>query len=334
MNPGRPYIDAAYVDSTTPIRYSEDGEQESVVGYLYWCKESKFDFEIDFSINKTADPIEAKVNSMTDFYRLVSPAQGTEYKFQSEKIGDISKMYIQCNYRPFNSNIRVVPVYQPGSLYYSSNLINSQEGLNIIEDMSLSQITDHWVQYELNNKNYRQAFQRTIDHMEFEKDLKLQQDALGTLGATAAGAVAGAKGGWVGAIAGAAAGLGTGIYNATVNQIRANEAIDLAKDNFNYNLGNIKALPADLSKVSTLGMNNSWVPLLEYWSSTDTEKAIARNKIIYNGMTVNTIDNPYNYISGSNCYFKGLLIRIEDINDEFHVVNTIAGELSKGIYFN
>jgi hypothetical protein len=110
---------------------------------------------------------------MTDFYRLVSPAQGSEYKFQSEKIGDIQKMYVQCNYRPFNSSIRVVPEYQPGSLYYSSNLINSQEGLNVMEDMSLSQITDHWVQYELNNKNYRQTFQRSIDHMEFEKNASL-----------------------------------------------------------------------------------------------------------------------------------------------------------------
>lgn len=350
----RSYIDKGFVNKVTEIKYGpKDAEVRPVVGYVYWCKKSKFDFEIDFNISKTADPIDAKVNSMTDFYRLVSPAQGSEYKFQSEKIGDIAKMYVQCNYRPFNSSIRVVPVYQPGSLYYSSNLINSQEGLNIIEDMSLSQITDQWAQYELNNKNYRQTFQRSIDHMEFEKNASLVQSIIG-MGAeqgkdaaniahrvsssiaakTAEGATAGAKGGWVGAAVGAAAGLVVGTTGTIVSQMRANEAIDLTKDNFEYNLGNIKALPADLAKVSTLGMNNSWVPLLEYWSSTDLEKAIAKNKIIYNGMSINTIDNPYNYISGENCYFKGQLIRIEDIDDEFHVVNTIAGELSKGIYFN
>lgn len=347
----RPYIDTDYVTTFTQILYRPSDTEQEVVGNLYWCKKSKFDFEIDFNIERLSDPIEAKVSSMTDFYRLVSPAQGSEYKFQSQKIGDIRKMYVQCNYRPFNSSIRVVPKYQPGSLYYSSNLINSQEGLTIMEDMSLSQITDHWVQYELNNKNYRQTFQRQIDHMEFEKNASLVQSIIGMVGNTAnsgasiaakgmaakaaEGAVtAGKRAGLTGAAVGAAASLALATTDLAISQMRANEAIDLTKDNFDYNLGNIKALPADLSKVSTLGMNNSWVPLVEEWSCTDIEKSIARNKIIYNGMTVDTIDNPYNYISGSNCYFKGQLIRIENIDDEFHVVNTIAGELNKGIYFN
>jgi hypothetical protein len=31
-------------------------------------------------------------------------------------------------------------------------------------------------------------------------------------------------------------------------------------------------------------------------------------------------------------YFKGQLIRLEDIGDDFHVANTIANELYKGVY--
>ena len=51
-------------------------------------------------------------------------------------------------------------------------------------------------------------------------------------------------------------------------------------------------------------------------------------------MTIGAIDKLYNYKTIGNAYFKGQLIRIQDINDDFHLVNTIAKELYQGIYLN
>ena len=135
-----------------------------------------------------------------------------------------------------------------------------------------------------------------------------------------------------GAVGATASFLG-GTFDLTKQNELMNEAIDLTRDNFNYQLGNIKALPLGLSRVSSLAPNNSFVPLLEYWTCTYKEHVIATTKIKFNGMTIQAIDNLVNYKTTDSSYFKGQLIRIENIPDDFHVVNTIAKELNQGIYF-
>ena len=201
--------------------------------------------------------------------------------------------------------------------------------------MSLSQVTDKWAEYELNNKNYRSAFQRQIQSMELDKNWSLGTGIANTLVGSVSGAAGGfILGGPIGAAVGGVASLGGGITDLIQQQALKNDAIDLTKDNFNFMLGNIKALPLQLNKTSSFNPSNSLVPILEFWSATDKEKNIAENKIIFNGMTIGAIDNLYNYKTIGNAYFKGQLIRIYNINDDFHLVNTIAKELHQGIYLN
>ena len=56
------------------------------------------------------------------------------------------------------------------------------------------------------------------------------------------------------------------------------------------------------------------------------------NKLKYNGMTVMTIGKIVDYIRPEETYIKGRLIRLESIPDDFHMVNSIADELYKGVY--
>ena len=212
-----------------------------------------------------------------------------------------------------------------------------------MEDMSLSQATDKWAEYELNNKNYRSAFQRQIQSMELDKNWSLGTGIANTLVGSVSGAAGGAATGFmigggpigaaVGAVAGGVASLGGGVTDLIQQQALKNDAIDLTKDNFNFMLGNIKALPLQLNKTSSFNPNNSLVPILEFWSATDKEKNIAESKIIFNGMTIGAIDNLYNYKTTEDSYFKGQIIRL-NIEDDFHVANTIAKELYQGIYLN
>ena len=46
-------------------------------------------------------------------------------------------------------------------------------------------------------------------------------------------------------------------------------------------------------------------------------------------MRIGTIDQ---FIQPTRTYIKGKLIRIENIADDFHVINTIASELNKGVF--
>ena len=331
-------IDPKYANYT-PITKIDSTDHE---GYIFWCMESKFNFSIPFEIPDEQNPIEKKVKSMTEFYRLVSPTQGLEYTFDPMKNNGVSQMNVQCTYKPYSSNIRICPEWNVGSLYENVNQTNSQDGLIILEDCSLTQLTDRWAEYELNNKNYRNIFERQIQSMEYNRDVNLGLGIANAFVGSISGAVGGAIAGNMAGIGGVAGGVIGGVASAVggmidtqANYALANEAIDLTQDNFNYQLGNVKALPLSLSKVSSFAVNNSFVPLIEFWSTTDTEKKVAYNKIKYQGMTISVIDKISSYRSeDGDSYIKGQIIRVEGLEDDFHVANTIAKELHQGLYLN
>ena len=61
------------------------------------------------------------------------------------------------------------------------------------------------------------------------------------------------------------------------------------------------------------------------------------NKLIYNGMSINRIGTLREFVSQKPPqidygYYKGKLIRLEGIGDDFHMANTISSELNKGVY--
>ena len=324
-------INVAY-SNYTPITNS-DGTQHA--GYIFWCDSSKFSFSIPYEIPDEQDPVRKKVKSMTEFCRIVSPAQGLEYTFDPMKNNGLSQINVQCTYKPYSPNIRICPEWNVGGLYENINQQNSQDGLIILEDCSLTQVTDKWAEYELNNKNYKNIFNRQVQSMEFNRDVSLGLGIANTVSGIA-NTVAGAMMGPVGigtAVGGVTSTIGN-IINTGAKYALSNEAIDLTKDNFSYQLGNIKALPLSLSKVSSFAVNNSLVPLIEFWSTTNTEKNIAYDKIKYQGMTISAIGNINQFrIKGKESYIKGQLIRLEGLDDDFHLVNTIAKELHQGLYF-
>ena len=104
-------------------------------------------------------------------------------------------------------------------------------------------------------------------------------------------------------------------------------------DNFNYQLGNIKALPYSLSKVNPFTMNNKIFPFIEIYSCTDEEKSILANKIEYTSMNINAIGTIGEYIIGDKCFVNGVLIRNEELEMPTHELNELAEELKKGVYF-
>lgn len=105
-------------------------------------------------------------------------------------------------------------------------------------------------------------------------------------------------------------------------------------DTFNMSLGNIKARPDSLTKVSAHTITNKYFPFVEVYSSTNVEKEIYKNKLTYYGMSIKALGKISDYINIPNfSYFKGSLVRLDSIKDDTHVVNQIAQELNGGLYF-
>ena len=119
-----------------------------------------------------------------------------------------------------------------------------------------------------------------------------------------------------------------------------NEALDYKKDMFGYQLDNIKALPYSISKTTAYTYNNKIFPIIEYYTCTEEEKKAFANKIAYNGMTVGVIDKIINYANNTwsykditdKGYVKARLIRVEGIDDDTNLLNSLADEVFKGFY--
>lgn len=171
-----------------------------------------------------------------------------------------------------------------------------------------------------------------------DKNRKLEMTSQGissALGAAGLGLGAGLLSGssGIGAVAGVFS-AGAGIADMAIGQSIYQNNKQSQKDIFKYSLGNIQARPDSLTKVSAYTIVNKYFPFVEYYTATDVEKEMMRNKLKYEGMTVMAIGTMSDFIDESKefNFFKGQLIQNGDISDDYHLIDAIAVELEKGVY--
>lgn len=281
-----------------------------------------------------------KVLSNCSLLRLVSPNYQGAFEFNIAKNGGrIDSFNIFCTYKPYTPVIKVAPNFN----WLYGYEFKDNRGLICGGDFSLPRLTDEWRTYELNNKNYQNIFNRDIQHLEFMQGIEMRNQLIsggvGIFSDAVKGGTAGAMvGGGYGAIAGAVIGAGASAvgYGVDVDTMARThrENKQLAIDKFNYQLGNIKALPYTLTKVGSFDVISKIFPFIEtYWCS-DEELEAFKNKIKYESMTVMRIGTLQEFINFDSelHYFKGTLIRNDEIADDTHILNAIYEELLKGVY--
>lgn len=328
----------AGVDFKEHIDYDYIKEGENIVSIMFYPKSSSFTDIIPIKFTNPTDSIEFKINNECDMYRLCSPNYNGLFEFNITENRGLNYVEVNATYKPYNPYIHLNPNW--GGLYGQD--FNDARGLILGGDFSIAALSSAWEQYQLQNKNYQAIFDREVQSMKLQHSIAREQDywnaVSGTLQGTISGVMAGSMpgGGAYGAIAGGIIGgitsLGGGITDIYHNEQLRNNALDYSKDMFNYNLGNIQAIPMSLSKTSAFDINNKIFPFIEYYTATDEEKEMMRNKIKYNGMTVMRIDKISNYILNDESYIKGKIIRIEDFNEDYHILNTIGYEVNLGFF--
>lgn len=296
-----------------------------------------------------------KVDNECKMYRIVSGNYSATFEYNPEKFmtnaeGAFTGLNVDYTYLPYQPFIRIAPKFT--GLYGSE--FHDARGLILSGDFSLMYLSDAWVNYQTQNKNYQQIFNREIQSMEFQNNITNQQNLIsavvGTLsGATTSGIMGASVGGVAGGIAGGliggtASALG-GIADIKNTKALQAESIDYKKDLFGYQLGNVKALPNSIAKSTAYNIINKVFPIIEFYDCTEEERSIVAKKIAWNGMTVMAIGKVADYINNNwTCkindntsvsdkgYIKGQLIRL-DLDDDFHKIAQIADELNKGVYF-
>lgn len=338
-------------------------DEESHTGIpIFWCQQSTFSFNIGYeadnpyqrvefagTVIREGKPWPEKIWNEVATYRLCSPNYSSQFEFSPAKNNGVSYFNVDCSYKPFQPYIHINPNF--GGLYGED--FNDARGLICSGDFSLPQISDAWETYQRQNINYLDVFDRQIENMETTQGLQREQEFwqafLGSVSGAISGAMTGSLASGGNPVAGIAGGILGGGLSALAgakdisinNKLRA-EALDYTRDNFGYSLGNIQALPTTISKVSAFTANNKIYPVLEIYLPTDQEVEALCYKLGYNGMTVMRIDTMENFIlsktdagkyapAGKN-YFKGKLVMMEDIAEDFHIINALSAELDKGVF--
>ena len=326
--------------TTTDIKDVSD----KVIGKIYWANESSFSKTI--LLNNPIGVDNKKIDNICNKYRLVSPNYSGQFEFTAAANNGISGFKVDCTYMPISPYIRVAPLF--GGLYGKE--FNDARGLICGGDFSLPVVNSAWVSYQQNNKNYQAIFDRQISNMEFNNDISRKMDIInsitGTISGTASGAMAGSMAGPWGAVAGAAVGTvassAGGIADIAINESIRQENMSYTKDRFTLNLGNIQAQPYSLSKTTAFTANNKIFPILEYYTCSEREKLAVASQIAQYSMNVGIIGTLKEFHSNSwsykdiqaRKYIRGVFTQIKGINDDFHLLNTINQELSRGIYFD
>lgn len=329
-------------NSEEVINYTKIKPQVDNDSYTFILYASEYEFEktLDqYTITMTTDPLEYKVANECDMYRLVSPNYNGQFEFSAAKNGGVSAINIAFTYKPYNPYIRVSPSFDR---LYGRNFDDAR-GLLCGGDFSITQVSEAWESYELQNKNYQNIFDRQIQNMEVNNSVQRVKEAVnvgtGTLSGIVGGSTGGAfVGGPYGAIAGGVAGgiasLGGGIADIVLNEKLRTEAMQYQKDQFGYQLQNIKALPYSLTKVGTQNADFKVFPFLEKYSCTETEKQALRDKCRWNGMTIQRIGRISEFLdfaTDRGTFIQARPIRLEIIEDS-HVSDVINAELRTGVY--
>lgn len=305
--------------------------------FALYVPKASFSFNITKQLTSSLNALERKIQNETQLCKIVSPNYNGSFEFSVAKNGGVDYFNIDVTLIPYQPYIHINPNFK--GLYGTD--WNDSKGLICGGDFSLPLRRDQWEEYKINNKNYQQIFDRQIQNLDFNQSQERIQAGWnigsGTLQGTATGAMSGfMMGGGYGAIAGAMVGgamsLGGGLIDYSMLKDRQAESRQFAIDNWKYQLGNIKALPDTITKVTPLTYNNKLFPFIEVYECTDEEKDMFRQYITYQSMTINTIGTISEYKQSNETFIKGKLIRINDAKIDYDKAEEIYNELNKGVY--
>ena len=283
-----------------------------------------------------------KKESATQTARIVSPNGNGVWEFVPAKqvYSDGAKTDFKFNMtcKPYQPFIKVEPSF--GRLY--GNNYQDARGMICTGDFSLPQVSDAWTTYQIQNKNYEGMFNRQIESLDLQQSIQEKQEIVsaitGTIGAAVQGGTTGALvGGGVGAAIGAgvgaiASGVGAGFDAHYNKQLRADQRGAMI-DQFNMQLGNIKAMPNTVTKLGSVLADQPLVPYLEIYDCTDKEKNNLDNYLSLRSYTINRYGKLYDYVKATGrTFLKGIIVKLSGVHDDSHYIAAIADEVNQGFY--
>lgn len=356
------YQDETPNSSIDEITTYETGQKHvNIVTFAIWATtdSDKFTVNIPHEIfpDSTKGLLEQRKWGEKNYFRLCSPDFSNQFEFMPSRMSqDIPYFNVAITLRP-NAPFLYVAM-PPSGLYGTGTQLYDGAGLVCTTNFSITRVNDAWVNYQLNNKNYQQIFNRQIQSMDLSNriadedakwniamsGLNILTNTVGgtmqgmTTGAIVGGTTAGPAGAFVGGMVGGIGNTITGIADFA-NTIRQennakalrNDTLDRTKDMFQYQNGNIQAMPSTLTNLDAINPTFRLYPVIEWFICTTTEANNLENSIKYNGIDINLMTKLSSFSSG---YIQGSILHFPEtlhINDT--QATAINSELQYGIYY-
>lgn len=134
----------------------------------------QFTNTIEYLYNVPDTILDRKIAATTKKMRLNSGNHAASYEFRPVDNDGLQNLKICCVYQPYNPYIYIAPVFKEGSLY--GNDYNDARGLVCTGDYSITQTTDEWQTYQMNNKNFQMTFNNQIQNMAVQGDLAISKN--------------------------------------------------------------------------------------------------------------------------------------------------------------
>lgn len=328
---------------------SENITTASVYGYpqitLYKASDARLAFSASFSrsdlgLSDITGAKSAKIANQCEKLRIYSPGMANAFEYTPFKANAYKTLGyafdVLVTFKPISPYIHVRPnlrgIYNNPNQASPTDFDKDQRGLIVGGDYSLPLTTDQWLTYEANNKNYLNSFNREVESAELRNKIGF----LGDITKAASGVISTFLNPFT--MSGTALSAIGGIADVMLNEAQRKEALDLSKDQFNFSMQNIQALPTLLNRSSSFVIDSQIFPYIQTFTCSDVEKNIFADKLKWNGMKINRIGTISTYLgylqSNSDFnYLKCKLIRCP-IKEDQHIVSEIANELDKGFYVN
>lgn len=279
-----------------------------------------------------------KFRNTAEIYRIYSPNYNASFEFSAAKNEGVTGFNIRCTYMPFNPYIRVAPIW--GGLYGSEGFEENVRGLICSGDYSIARVTDAWIQYQENNKNYEAIFNRQISNMDVMHRFDKIEKIAGLIGGTASSVSIGSIAGPAGAIVGGIGSAATGIADYALMEQRFSEQKQYSRDMYQLNLGNVQAMPRTISRTTAYTIDNRYFPVFVRYTCSSDEISALVQYFVENSFRVDVIGYPeqfmnrdYYILNTTRCrgFLQGQIIRI-DTDKDTHYIQELNNEFSKGVY--
>ena len=308
VNVGR-IIDIQYLPFSVANAANESIKINEVAQVAQFLEVDDFQYSTDLVDLNT-------INKETDTIKVVSPSRASQYLFRPYDNNGNMKFNTKITIKPYNSVIYVRPSTQ-GLLLTDWD---DKDCLIIAEDFSLTNVTSQWTEYVYNNRNFQNAFERNIQGREFERswerrieDAQKKSDEWNARNLSAQKAQT--YTGNLPIISGVAGAIGTAFQDENYmraaqldreyNEALYQESVNIAREQFSYQLDNIKSQPQIPSKVTTIDCKFLDGIYLEYYSTNETELDAISNYYKYNG---NRIDSYGTFEEFYGWFVRGKII--------------------------